>query len=257
MVEYHTKMIAEKKKFIAAELPSLDAKIEKKMTQLNLLLDNEEKLSVIVAKSDSFEELEVLIGELNEKFRLKGEYENIVQQLTEVEEAIGSYKATLKEIDDELFSDDFEATVVTQLNKFNKHFSTVSDWLYNEKYALKYDKVITPKGQRIYKFTPYIPFGPNVASGKKQGEISSFDIAYTLFADEENIPCMHFVLNDKKELMHDNQLVKIAEFVNKSDIQFVASILKDKLPDELNRSEYFIVELSEDSKLFKIEELTA
>ena len=82
---------------------------------------------------------------------------------------------------------------------------------------------------------------------------SCFDIAYTVFADEENIPCLHFLLNDKKELMHDNQLMKIAELVNNLDIQFVASILKDKLPDELNNPEYFIVELSEEDKLFRIE----
>lgn len=64
---------------------------------------------------------------------------------------------------------------------------------------------------------------------------------------------MHFILNDKKELMHDNQLIKIAELTNKSNIKFVASILKDKLPEELKRKEYFILELSEDNKLFKIE----
>ena len=93
----------------------------------------------------------------------------------------------------------------------------------------------------------------NLFSNFSKGEISSFDIAYTLFADEENLPCLHFLLNDKKELMHDNQLVKIADLVNKSEIQFVASILKDKLPNELNKQEYFVLELSEDSKLFKIE----
>ncbi len=64
---------------------------------------------------------------------------------------------------------------------------------------------------------------------------------------------MHFLLNDKKELMHDNQLVKIAELVNKNGIQFIASILKDKLPDELNNEDYFIVKLSENDKLFRIE----
>ena len=64
---------------------------------------------------------------------------------------------------------------------------------------------------------------------KKQREISCFDIAYTLFTDEENIPCLHFLLNDKKELMHDSQLLKIAKLVNSKGFQFVASILKDKL----------------------------
>lgn len=251
MVAYHNNMISEKRKFISNELPILESKIEKSSVRLNKLLGQEEELSQIISKSDSFEELEVLIAELNEKYRLKGEYENIVQQLNDVEDNLKSYNETLESIDEELFSDDFEATVKAQLNKFNKHFSSVSELLYNEKYALKYDKVKNKKGQRLYKFSA---FNTNFSSGKKQGEISCFDIAYTFFADEENIPCMHFILNDKKELMHDNQLVKIADLVNKSDIQFIASILKDKLPDELNNEDYFVLELSEDNKLFKIEE---
>ena len=70
---------------------------------------------------------------------------------------------------------------------------------------------------------------------------------------EENIPCLHFILNDKKELMHDNQLVKIAQLVNKNNIQFVASILRDKLPEKLDNEDFFIAKLSEDDKLFRIE----
>ncbi len=251
MVEYHDNMIFEKKKFISNELPTIESEIKRHNKKLNILLKKEAELSLIISKSDSFEELEVLIGELNEKYRLKGEYENVVQQLNEVESNLESYNETLKSINDELFSDDFETTVKTQLNKFNKHFASVSELLYNEKYALKYDKVKNIKGQRLYKFSA---FNTNFSSGKKQGEISCFDIAYTFFADEENIPCMHFILNDKKELMHGNQLVKIADLANKNEIQFVASILKDKLPDELNIVEYFIVELSEDNKLFQIEQ---
>ena len=43
-------------------------------------------------------------------------------------------------------------------------------------------------------------------------------------------------MNDKRELMSDNQLVAIAQIVEREDIQFVASILKDKLPTELQDS---------------------
>ena len=250
MVEYHDNMISEKKKFISNELPALNSKIEQHNKNLKVLLKKESDLSQIISKSDSFEELEILIGQLNEKYRLKGEYENTVQQLNEVESNLEGYNNSLSSIDEELFSDDFEATVKLQLNKFNKHFASVSELLYDERYALKYDKVKNKKGQRLYKFSA---FNTNFSSGKKQGEISCFDIAYTFFADEENIPCMHFILNDKKELMHDNQLVKIADLVNKNDIQFVASILRDKLPDKLNKEEYFIIELSENNKLFQIE----
>jgi uncharacterized protein YydD (DUF2326 family) len=250
MVQYHNQMIKEKANYITKELPALLNKISKKNRELNDLLKKEAELSAIISKSDSFEELESLIGELNEKYRNKGEYESIIQQLEEVENNLKSYNGELRIIDDELFSDDFEATVKLQLNKFNKHFASTSDLLYGEQYALKYDKTTNRKGQRLYKFSA---FNTNFSTGKKQGEISCFDIAYTFFADEENIPCMHFLLNDKKELMHDNQLVKITELVNRNNIQFVASILKDKLPDELNNEDYFILKLSEDDKLFRIE----
>ena len=91
-----------------------------------------------------------------------------------------------------------------------------------------------------------------MSSGKKQGEILCFDLAYILFADEEGIACMHFLLNDKKELMHDNQLLKVADFVMEKDIQLVISILKDKLPDELLSKANVVVELSQEDKLFRI-----
>ena len=250
MVQYHNQMIKEKVKYITKELPALLNKIKEKNKDLNKLLKKEEELSTVILKSDSFEELEILVVEINEKYRNKGEYESIIQQLEKVETNLKSYNDDLTTIDDELFTDDFEATVKLQLNKFNQHFASTSNLLYSEQYALKYDKVTKSKGQRLYKFTA---FNTNFSSGKKQGEISCFDIAYTFFADEENIPCMHFLLNDKKELMHDNQLVKIAELVNKNNIQFIASILKDKLPDQLNNEDYFILKLSEDDKLFRIE----
>lgn len=190
-----------------------------------------------------------LIAELNAKYQTKGEYENTLRQLSSVESKLIELNENLAAIDNELFSDEFALKIKEQVNKFNRYFSSVSYELYGEKYALKADTK-TVKGRRLYEFTA---FNLNFSSGKKQGEISCFDIAYTFFADEENIPCMHFLLNDKKELMHDNQLMRIADLVNAKGIQFVASILKDKLPEELNKDEYVVLKLSQDEKLFRIE----
>ena len=92
-----------------------------------------------------------------------------------------------------------------------------------------------------------------MSSGKKQGEILCFDLVYTMFADEEDTPCLHFLLNDKKELMHDNQLIKVAEFARDNNIQLVLSILKDKLPSLAMDIAHVAVELSQDNKLFRIE----
>jgi len=253
MVHYHNQMIEEKAKYITKELPTLLKYIDENNKKLNKLLEEEIKFSSIISKSDSFEELENIIVELNEKYKNKGEYESIIEQLQEVEDNLETYNNELNVIDDELFSDEFESIVKSQLKKFNNHFTHISTLLYGEQYALKYDIETNRKGQKLYKFSA---FNTNFSSGKKQGEISCFDIAYTFFADEENIPSMHFLLNDKKELMHDNQLVQIAKLVNENNIQFVASMLKDKLPDELNNEDYFVIKLSEDDKLFKIENNT-
>jgi uncharacterized protein YydD (DUF2326 family) len=253
LVNYHNQMVIEKVRFITQELPTLESSVKAKQSFLQNLLSEEKKLTALISKSDSFEDLEKLIAELNEKFRKKGEYENIIQQLNEVEKELENLNSRLEKIDDELFSDDFEQVVKTQRDKFNQYFAAISSELYDEKYALNYDIIRNTKGQKLYKFSTFNVDNPNLSSGKKQGEISCFDIAYILFADDENIPCFHFVLNDKKELMHDNQLVKIAETVNKNNIQFVAAILKDKLPLELDKEEYFVLKLSQADKLFRIE----
>ncbi len=251
LVTFHNKMLEEKVKFITKELPTLEKSLADNNNVLRRLLEEERKLTSEISKSESFEELEKIIAELTEKHRKKGEYENIIHQLSEVDSNLKEFNKQLSEIDNELFSDNFEQIVKSQLNKFNKHFASISSELYGEQYAIKPDIITNKKGQRLYKFSS---FNANMSSGKKQGEISCFDLAYTLFADEENIPCLHFLLNDKKELMHDNQLIKIADFVNRKNIQFVASILKDKLPIEINREEYFVVKLSQSDKLFRIKE---
>lgn len=249
--EFHNSMIESKVRFITQDLPKVESELAAKRSLLQQLLEEEARLSRAVVQTDSFATLEQLMDELNAKYQNKGEYENVIRQLDEVEATLTQLKKDLDSIDDALFSTDYARRVQEQVDKFNRHFASVSFDLYGEKYALKVDTK-TVKGRRLYEF---VSFNTNFSSGKKQGEITCFDIAYTLFADHEGIPCMHFLLNDKKELMHDNQLVKIATYVNGKGIQFVASMLKDKLPAALNRDEYVVVKLSQEDKLLRVEKV--
>ena len=251
LVNYHNTMIVEKLKFITKDLPSLNERIRLEKIELNKLLEEEKSVSEKIAKSDSFEELEKIIAKLNEKYMLKGEFENTISNLNEVEENINRLKNELSNIDNYLFSNEFKEFLKSQITKFNKFFSTISNELYGESYVLGFSEETNKKNQTFYKFSS---FNLNMSSGKKQGEILCFDLAYILFADSEKIPCLHFLLNDKKELMHDNQLLKVADFVKKNDIQLVISILKDKLPEELVDKSNIVVELSQNDKLFRIEE---
>ena len=252
LVNYHNTMIVEKLKFIIEDLPSLNERIRLENIKLNKLLEEEKVVSKKIAKSDSFEELEKIIAKLNEKYMLKGEFESTISNLNEVEENINRLKNELSNIDNYLFSDEFKELLKSQIKKFNKFFSTVSNELYGESYVLGFSEETNKKtNQTFYKFNS---FNLNMSSGKKQGEILCFDLAYILFADSEKIPCLHFLLNDKKELMHDNQLLKVADFVKKNNIQLIISILKDKLPENLVDKSNIVIELSQNKKLFRIEE---
>lgn len=250
LVMYHNNMVIEKVKFISKELPSLNEKIVESRNELSILIKEEKELVNKVSKGDSFEELENIIVELNNKYRMKGEYESIIAQLDDVEKNIKELNDEIKKIDENLFSIDFKDHLKEQIHKFNKLFSSISQELYGESYILTYAIENNKAGQTFYKFSA---FNANMSSGKKQGEIICFDLAYILFADEEKIDCLHFLLNDKKELMHDHQMIKVVDFIKDKNIQLVISILKDKLPKKVLEQSHTILELSQEQKLLKIE----
>lgn len=252
LVDFHNTMLENKKAFVAQELPSIQEEIESLSVELERLKEKETVMAEKVLKSDTYEELEVIIVQLSELSRRKGEFESYISQIESAEKAIKEKCEEMKKIDDGLFTADFAQRLETQRDKFNKIFSEVSHEIYDEQYIISYE-VDTQKGKQLYKF--HITDVANFSSGKKQGEISCFDIAYTVFADQESIPCLHFILNDKKELVHGNQLNKFSEAVNKYNVQFVCSMLYDKLPPVLRKDEHVVVRLSQDSKLFRIEEL--
>ena len=88
LVAFHNNMVIEKVKYISQDLPELIQKLQDSQEELSILLRKEKELTDEVAKGDSFEELEKIIFELNEKYRIKGEYESIISQLNEVEKIL-------------------------------------------------------------------------------------------------------------------------------------------------------------------------
>lgn len=244
-------MLEEKVKFISEDLPLIIEKIKNEETILEELLTQEKQLSLKVKKSVSFNDYENIINELNNKYRDKGELESIISQLNDIEGNIKKYNEELEDISNLMFSDTFVDKVETQVGKFNKFFSSVSKELYGESYLLYGGVEINKKNQKFYKFST---FNANMSSGKKQGEILCFDLAYTFFADSENKNCLHFLLNDKKELMHDNQLIKMTEYIKDKNVQVIVSILKDKVPEKILDDSHIAIELSPNDKLFRIEQ---
>lgn len=253
LVSYHNEMLSRKAAFVSAELPQIRDAISACNAKIASLRVKERMLAERLQQSASVEALDELVAQLNLKYQEKGSLEQRIAQIEEVEKAISLNEEILKDIDSGLFSQSKQDLIQKQLDKFNHYYSAVSKRLYDESYAIEFSLVKNREGKSCYKFAPFAT--DNFSTGKKQGEITCFDMAYIMFADDEQIPCLHFILNDRKELVHDNQLLQIGALASEHiEIQYVASILRDKLPAELNQEQNIVLKLSQRSKLFRIEE---
>ena len=253
LLAFHNEMLVRKADFLSAELPQLKHSISACNTDISALRQQEQRLVERLQQSATIEALDELVAQLNLKYQEKGALEQRIAQIEEVDKAIALNEEILKDIDNGLFSQSKQDLVQKQLDKFNQYYSSISKRLYGESYAIEYSLVKNKEGKNTYKFAPFAT--DNFSTGKKQGEIACFDMAYIMFADDEKIPCLHFIVNDQKELVHDNQLMHIGTLANDHvDIQYVVAILRDKLPTELNKEENIVLKLSQHSKLFKIEE---
>ena len=154
LVSYHNSMVNEKMRYISQELPEINSKLSQGHIDLQLLLMKEKELTDKIEKSGSLEELEKIIAQLNEKYRKKGELENTIAQLNEVEMNIKELEKELEKIDYDLFSDGFKHRIKTQVEKFSKVFSTISQELYGEQYAITYQEV-KEKRQQFYRFSSF------------------------------------------------------------------------------------------------------
>ena len=101
----------------------------------------------------------------------------------------------------------------------------------------------------------------NIGAGKKKGLMSAYDLAYLSFANELKLKRPMFVLHDRIEDIHSNQLESLMNLVNSDNFvgQYIVSVLSGKFKEEnLNKllEENKIIELSPHEKLFKIETLT-
>jgi len=252
LLSYHNKMIGEKVKFVSLELPTINRRIEELSEELNPLKKREEIICKNLSSTTLSEAISLIVEQLSEKNVVKGSYEQLIAQITQVDAEISKIEEKVEEVDKGLAKVNLPALIKCQLDKLNGFFTEISSALYGEPAYISFIPPDSDKKGSCYKFEPQNVYQ---GTGKRQGEMLAFDIAYCQFADKEGIPCLHFLLNDKKELVHGNQLDKISEYVKHLPIQIVFSILNDKISDTVRKNSSLVLHLSQENKLFRIEEL--
>ncbi|MFB0981081.1 MAG: DUF2326 domain-containing protein [Alteromonadaceae bacterium] len=251
IVSFHNTMILEKVHYVTAELPRIQEQLTGLISDIQTGLIKEQELVDSLQKADALEELELIITELNILHEQKGRLEEKQEQLRKAKETLVEIDLKLMNIDASIL--DLDGLVQERVTAFNVFFSDISQRLYGEKFAMSapFEKAKNTETS-FYKLNIDSVNG-QTGTGKKKGEIAAFDIAYVKFADKENIPSLHFILHDQMEVVDDNQIVGLVKEVISANCQLIVPILRDKLPKELDKPEYQVLSLSQDDKLFRIE----
>lgn len=244
MVAFHNNMLKAKIKYVTDELPAVENKIKSFETELRSEKNREMEIASRLQLSGAIEDLEEIVLKLNQKFEQKGKYEEQQRQWEDSNKKIEEIDTELKEINEGI--DSYDKILDERILSFNSFFSKNSEKLYGEQFILSHDR-----NERAYELKISSLTG-NLGTGKKKGQIAAFDIAYIQFCDENEIPCLHFLLHDQVESIHDNQLTLIAELVEGKNIQYIVPVLRDKLPQDLIPKDHTILSLSQNDKLFKV-----
>jgi len=243
-LNFHNDLISEKLKYITKELPDLQKTISKINSDIYNLRIQEKELTEQLQKKGVVDELEEIVKELNAQYERKGKLEQQKQMWEESNKQLQLVNSYLKTIDDNIDSKD--ALIKSRIAEFNRFFTAMSEKLYGESYLLS-----PTKNDKGYDLSISNIDG-NPSTGKKKGQISAFDFAYIQFADSLGIKCLHFIMHDQLENIHDNQLNTVFEVANTNNCQYIVPILRDKIPSNVDVNTFEVLSLSQDDKLFRI-----
>lgn len=244
-LHFHNQMIDNKIKFLTNNLDELLSEINNYKIQLNVLLEKDKDLSNKLKSLGVLEGLEEIIRQLNIEYERKGNYEEQKRLLEDSERRLVQFEEELNEINKGISNQ--KEFITNRVKHFNTFFTKISKELYDEDFILvdKYnDRALTLIVDTI---------SSNPGTGKKKGQIASFDLSYVQYADSLDIKCLHFILQDQMETVHSNQISSLfAKVVEESNCQYVMTMLKDKLPTDMDVSPYVVLTLSQSNKLFRI-----
>lgn len=247
VLTFHNSMVSNKIAYLTRNVEIDNRRLTEKKEERRQLLAIENRLVQELNSVISLDVYNDLIFELNKKFEEKGRKESLLNQVQSVQKSIDEKTTRLDEINGTLAS--YEKELIEKEKEFNKFFAEISNELYGEQCILTHGK-----SNENYRFEIQ-DLQANKGSGKKKGEIASFDLAYIKFSESIGIKAPKFVLHDSPEDVSINQLLTIVKIANEINGQFIVSVLRDKfLSTEDAKSaidDNKIVELSENDKLFR------
>lgn len=247
VLKFHNAMIQNKINFIKEQLSTKEELLKTYKEQTNDLIEEKEKVTLEVLDEGLLDELNLINRKIEDLSQKKGEFLNSITLLEEQDKIRDTLNERLQDIESKMDGSQVEE----KIKKFNQIFSDYCEKLYGEKYLLAYNQ----NWEEESKFPISIAsLGGNVGTGKKKAVIVAFDLAYMQYAIMMKIKAPHFVIHDKMENTHINQLKTIFQIAQDIDGQYIMPILRERIDkvDEVYVDKSKVLELSESNKFFNI-----
>lgn len=249
MVDFHNSMIQNRIDFIREQLEKKEQIWKQYSEQLETVLADKKKITVESLDEGLLEELNTLNYKIENLSQKKGEVIKSIEILEEQEKIY-------KKLDEQLAEIDIEAAksanrIEEKLKKFNAIFSDYCNQLYGEKYLLSYNQ--NWKAEKKFP-VEIVSIGGALGTGKKKALIVAFDLAYMQYGIQMGLHVPQFVIHDKMENTHINQIKTIFKISNSIEGQYIMPILReriDKVDQDLIEGAK-VLELSEEDKFFRI-----
>lgn len=247
MISFHNSMIQNRIDFIQKQLNVKKELLEQYSAQLATILEQKEKITIEALDEGLLDELNMLNHKIEDLSLKKGEIKQSIQLLEEQEAVRQDLNKELLVIQNQMENDGIDE----KIKKFNQFFSDYCDKLYGEKYLLAYNE----NWKEEKKFPVSIAsLGGKVGTGKKKAVIVAFDLAYMQYSIEMGIKVPQFVIHDKMENTHINQIKTIFEICEGIDGQYIIPILRERI-DKVEQKyveKAKVLELSTNNKFFGI-----
>ncbi len=247
MVDFHNKMIQNRIDFINTQLAERQSLLAEYSDKLQEVLKEKEKITIEVLDEGLLDELNVLNNKIEELLLKKGEITQSIHIIQEQEQKYEELDNQLKTFTSEMKNDGIQE----KINQFNVFFTNYCDQLYGEKYFAVYNK--NWRKEKSFPLTIGSLNG-NLGTGKKKAIIVAFDLAYMQYSIKMGIDAPRFVIHDKMENTHINQLKTIFNICNTIDGQYIIPILRERIDkiDQKYIEKSKVLELSSNNKFFKI-----
>lgn len=247
MVSFHNSMIQNRIDFIKGQLYTKQELLEQYSKQLSEILKEKEKITIEVLDEGLLDELNMLNRKIEELSLKKGEIQQSIHLLEEQEQIRQNLNNELSDIEKQMNNEKIE----DKIKVFNQIFSDYCQRLYGEKYLLAYNE----NWKEEKKFPVSIAsLGGKVGTGKKKAVIVAYDLAYMQYSIELGMNVPQFVIHDKMENTHINQLKTIFDICEEIKGQYIIPILRERI-DKVEQKyieEAKILELSSTDKFFGI-----